>query len=171
MSLAHNLLLTRREAAGRGGWLRMGRLRAQAEGIVARFNVKAAGPRALAGVLSGGNLQKFILGREIDAHPRLLIAAQPTAGVDAGAAAQIHAALRALRDAGGAALVVNEEWNELLALCDRLHVMAQGRLSPPLRREDATPEQIGQWMSGLWDEPSPPAPLPQAGEGSQHAAP
>ena len=150
MSLAHNLLLTRRESAGRGGWLRMKQLRAQTEGIIARCNVKTAGPDALAGALSGGNLQKFILGRELDAQPRLLIAAQPTSGVDAGAAVQIHAALRTLRDAGGAALVVSEELDELLALCDRLYVMAQGRLSPPIAREHATPEQIGQWMSGLW---------------------
>ncbi|MDR0457534.1 MAG: ABC transporter ATP-binding protein [Burkholderiaceae bacterium] len=155
LSLAHNLLLTRREAAGRGGWLRIKRLRAQAQGIIAQFKVKAAGPDALARSLSGGNLQKFIMGREIDARPRLLIAAQPTWGVDVGAAAQIHAELLALRDAGGAALVVSEELDELLTLCDRLYVIAQGRLSPPLRREQATPEQIGQWMSGLWDAPTP----------------
>ncbi|MDR0274399.1 MAG: ABC transporter ATP-binding protein [Burkholderiaceae bacterium] len=150
MSLAHNLLLTRREAVGRGGWLHAKRLRAQTGAIIARFNVKAAGPRAPAHSLSGGNLQKFIMGREIDARPRLLMAAQPTQGVDAGAAARIHAALLALREAGSAALVVSDELDELLALCDRLYVMAQGRLSPPIQREHAAPEQIGQWMSGLW---------------------
>jgi simple sugar transport system ATP-binding protein len=150
LSLAHNLLLTRREAAGPGGWLRMKRLRAQAEGIIAQFKVKAAGPAALARSLSGGNLQKFIMGREIDAQPRLLIAAQPTWGVDVGAAAQIHAALVALRDAGGAVLVVSEELDELLTLCDRFYVIAKGQLSPSVHRKHATPEQIGLWMSGLW---------------------
>ncbi|MDR0479440.1 MAG: ABC transporter ATP-binding protein, partial [Burkholderiaceae bacterium] len=164
MSLAHNLLLTRREAVGRSGWLSVNRLRAHAESIIGRFAVKAAGPDALARSLSGGNLQKFIMGREIDAQPRLLIAAQPTWGVDVGAAAQIHAELLALRDAGGAVLVVSEELDELLALCDRLYVIARGRLSPSIVRQHATPEQIGQWMSGLWNaQPSPLAPLPQAG--------
>jgi len=150
LSLAHNLLLTRREAVGRGGWLHTKRLRAQAEGIIAQFKVKAAGPDAPARSLSGGNLQKFIMGREIDAHPRLLIAAQPTWGVDVGAAAQIHAALLALREAGGAVLVISEELDELLTLCDRLYVMAQGQLSPSIHRKHARPDQIGQWMSGLW---------------------
>ena len=150
MSLAHNLLLTRPEAAGRDGWLRMKRLRAQAGRIIARFNVRAAAPETLASTLSGGNLQKFIMGREIDAQPRLLVAAQPTQGLDADAAGQIHAALRALCDAGGAALVLSEELDELLALCDRLYVMADGRLSPAIARERASPEQIGLWMSGLW---------------------
>jgi simple sugar transport system ATP-binding protein len=159
LSLAHNLLLTRREAVGRGGWLHIKRLRAQADGIIARFKVKAAGPDAPARSLSGGNLQKFIMGREIDAQPRLLIAAQPTWGVDVGAAAQIHAALLALRDAGGAVLLVSEELDELLALCDRLYVIAKGRLSPPVPRQHASLEQIGLWMSGLWHEES------------QHAAP
>jgi simple sugar transport system ATP-binding protein len=154
MSLAHNLLLTRREASGRGGWLSVKRLRAQAEHIRARFAVKAAGPDALARSLSGGNLQKFIMGREIDAQPRLLIAAQPTWGVDVGAAAQIRAELLALRDAGSAVLVVSEELDELFALCDRFYVIAGGRLSPPVLREHATPEQIGQWMSGLWPTPA-----------------
>jgi len=173
LSLAHNLLLTRRESVGRGGWLRIKRLRAQAQGIIAQFKVKAAGPDALARSLSGGNLQKFIMGREIDARPRLLIAAQPTWGVDVGAAAQIHAELLALRDAGGAALVVSEELDELLMLCDRLYVIAQGRLSPPVRYEHATPEQIGQWMSGLWDaQTAAAAPLTLAQNAEvPHAAP
>ena len=162
LSLAHNLLLTRGEAVGRGGWLRMKRLRAQTESLIARFNVKAAGPDAPARALSGGNLQKFIMGREIDAQPRLLIAAQPTWGVDVGAAAQIHAALLALRDAGGAVLVVSEELDELLTLCDRLYVIAKGQLSPAVDRQHATPEQIGLWMSGLWHEPSPSAPTQES---------
>jgi simple sugar transport system ATP-binding protein len=80
----------------------------------------------------GGNLQKFIVGREIDAAPQLLIVSQPTWGVDVGAAAQIRAAILALRDAGCAVLVVSEELDELFELSDRLHVMAQGRLSPAM---------------------------------------
>ena len=150
MGLAHNLLLTRREAVGAFGWLRTGVLRDQAAGIIDRFKVKAAGPQALARSLSGGNLQKFIMGREIDANPTLLIVSQPTWGVDVGASAQIRAEILALRDAGCAVLVVSEELDELFELCDRLHVMAKGQLSPAVERRDATVEQIGAWMSGLW---------------------
>ena len=150
MSLADNLLLTRREAVGTLGWLRTGRRRDQAAGIIERFRVKAAGPQAPARSLSGGNLQKFIMGREIDAKPTLLIVSQPTWGVDVGAAAQIRAEILALRDAGCAVLVVSEELDELFELSDRLHVMAKGRLSPSVARRDATVEQIGEWMSGLW---------------------
>lgn len=152
MSLAHNLLLTRREAVGRLGWLRTGVLRRQAEGIIARFRVKAPGPQALARSLSGGNLQKYIMGREIDAEPTLLIVSQPTWGVDVGAAAQIRAEVLALRDAGCAVLVVSEELDELFELSDRLHVIAKGQLSPSVARAEASIERIGEWMSGLWHE-------------------
>ena len=150
MGLAHNLLLTRREAVGAFGWLRTGQLRDQAAGIIERFRVKAAGPGAPARSLSGGNLQKFIMGREIDARPTLLIVSQPTWGVDVGAAAQIRAEILALRDAGCAVLVVSEELDELFEICDRLHVIAKGQLSPSVARQHAMVEQIGEWMSGLW---------------------
>ena len=80
----------------------------------------------------------------------MLIVAQPTWGVDVGAAAQIRAELIALRDKGCAVLVISEELDELFAMSDRLHVIARGRLSPSLRTEDATVELIGEWMSGLW---------------------
>ena len=153
LGLAHNLLLTRSEALGRGGWIHVGALRAQAARIIERFGVRAGGPDAAARSLSGGNLQKFIVGREIDASPKLLIVSQPTWGVDVGAAAQIRGALLALRDAGCAVLVVSEELDELFEVSDRLHVMAKGRLSPSLARADATVERIGEWMSGLWDRP------------------
>ncbi|MFN4166658.1 MAG: ATP-binding cassette domain-containing protein, partial [Ferrovibrio sp.] len=108
LGLAHNLLLTRRDAVGRGGWLRLGALRAQANDIIARYGVKAAGPDAVAKSLSGGNLQKFIVGREIEARPTVLIVSQPTWGVDVGAAAQIRGEIVALREAGCAVLVVSE---------------------------------------------------------------
>jgi simple sugar transport system ATP-binding protein len=150
MGLAHNLLLTRDNAVGAGGWLRMGQLEAHARAIIERFHVKAGGPHAAAKSLSGGNLQKFIVGREIDAQPRLLIVSQPTWGVDVGAAAQIRGEILALRDAGCAVLVLSEELDELFEICDRLHVVAKGRLSPSVPRAEATVERIGEWMSGLW---------------------
>jgi ABC-type uncharacterized transport system ATPase subunit len=150
LSLAHNLLLTRSDAIAKSGWIRVRKLTTQAQAIIERFNVKAGGPQSAAKSLSGGNLQKFIVGREIDAAPRLLIVSQPTWGVDVGAAAQIRGAILALRDAGCAVLVVSEELDELFEISDRLYVIAKGRLSPSVARADATVPQIGEWMSGLW---------------------
>ena len=92
LSLAANTLLTRTEAVGPLGWLRVG-TRALAGSVIERFRVKAGGAEAVARTLSGGNLQKFIVGREIDAAPKLLVISQPTWGVDVGAAAQIRQAL------------------------------------------------------------------------------
>ncbi len=151
MSLAQNLLLTRSEAISKRGWISPAALRRHAQAIIKRFNVKAAGPDAAARSLSGGNLQKFIVGREIEVKPKLLVVSQPTWGVDVGAAAQIHTEILALRDAGCAILVVSEELDELLALSDRLHVIAKGALSPSIARADASVALIGQWMSGLWN--------------------
>ncbi|HLO96611.1 MAG TPA: ABC transporter ATP-binding protein [Burkholderiaceae bacterium] len=151
LSLADNTLLTRTEAVKAGGWLAKGQARRLAEELIARFGVRCGGSGAAARSLSGGNLQKFIVGREIDAAPRLLVIAQPTWGVDVGAAAQIRGELLKLRDAGCALLVFSEELDELFEISDRLVVMAQGRLSPSVPVAEATVERIGAWMSGLWD--------------------
>ncbi|HSW24294.1 MAG TPA: ABC transporter ATP-binding protein [Burkholderiaceae bacterium] len=153
LSLAQNTLLTRTENVGRAGWLRMASVQALAASLIDRFKVKAGGPGAAARSLSGGNLQKFIVGREIDARPKLLIVSQPTWGVDVGAAAQIRGELLALRDAGCAVLVVSEELDELFEISDRLVVIAQGRLSPSVPTAKATIEMVGEWMSGLWPKP------------------
>ncbi|MDN3922769.1 ABC transporter ATP-binding protein [Roseateles violae] len=163
LSLAQNTLLTRTETVGPGGWLRMGEVRRLAEALIERFKVKADGSGAAARSLSGGNLQKFIVGREIAAGPKVLLISQPTWGVDVGAAAQIRAELLQLRDAGCALLVVSEELDELFEISDRLVVMAKGRLSPPLDPADATPALLGEWMSGLWKE------QPRQ-QGARHAA-
>jgi simple sugar transport system ATP-binding protein len=161
LSLAHNLLLTRTESitAPRfaGGWIKVRQLEAHAVRIIKAFNVKANGPTAAARSLSGGNLQKFIVGREIDAAPKLFIVSQPTWGVDVGAAAQIRGAILALRDAGCAVLVVSEELDELFEVSDRLHVIARGKLSPSVPVAEATVEKIGEWMSGLWEGAAPAA--------------
>src|SRR4051794_28463817 len=154
LSLAQNTLLTRTAAVTAQGWIRTADVAALANRLIQRFNVKAGGPDAPAKSLSGGNLQKFIVGREIDAAPRLLIVSQPTWGVDVGAAAQIRGELLKLRDEGCAVLVVSEELDELFEICDRLVVIAQGRVSPSIATSQATVEQIGEWMSGLWDKPA-----------------
>lgn len=161
LSLAANMLLTRTGAISHpglaGGWVSVKKLAEHAGSIIQAFNVKANGPAAAARSLSGGNLQKFIVGREIDAKPTLFIVSQPTWGVDVGAAAQIRGAILALRDAGCAVLVVSEELEELFEVSDRLHVIARGKLSPSIPMAEATVEKIGEWMSGLWEQGMAPA--------------
>ncbi|HAT33446.1 MAG TPA: ABC transporter [Janthinobacterium sp.] len=151
MSLSDNVLLTLQTGATiRRGFVRGRAIVDRAAAIIARFQVKAGGPHSPARSLSGGNLQKFIVGREVMRGPKVLVLAQPTWGVDVGAAAQIRAELVALRDAGCALLVISEELDELFEIADRLHVIAKGRLSPSIKTADASVALIGQWMSGLW---------------------
>ena len=177
MSLADNTMLTRTVAVARSGWIDTTAVRQLAERLIAAYNVKAGGPGAPAKSLSGGNLQKFIVGREIDAGPKLLIVSQPTWGVDVGAAAQIRGALLKLRDEGCAVLVVSEELDELFEISDRLQVIAAGRLSPSVPVAQATVAMIGEWMSGLWPGRTAPAAADGAAgavdagaQGVQHAA-
>jgi simple sugar transport system ATP-binding protein len=153
MSLSNNVLLSHQGSATVScGWIKGRAINAVADSIIQRFNVKAGGPQSVAKSLSGGNLQKFIVGREIMRNPRVLLVAQPTWGVDVGATAQIRAELIAMRDAGCAVLVISEELDELFEISDRLAVLAKGRLRPAIPTSQATVEQIGLWMSGLWDE-------------------
>lgn len=151
LSLAQNMLLSHQNPQTvRRGFVRRPVLRALADGIIDRFRVKAHGAQVAAASLSGGNLQKYIIGREVTRRPRVLLVAQPTWGVDVGAAAQIRAELLALRDAGCAVLVISEELDELFEISDRLLVMAKGKISPPLATRDASLDLVGRWMSGLW---------------------
>jgi simple sugar transport system ATP-binding protein len=113
------------------GMIDFGFTRRAAASIIERFKVKAAGPDAPAKSLSGGNLQKFIVGREIERKPAVFVVAQPTWGVDVGAAAQIHGEILKLKQEGCAVLVISEELDELFAICDRLHVIAKGDCRPP----------------------------------------
>ena len=137
----------------------------QAQAIIDRFNVKAGGPNAAARSLSGGNLQKFIVGREIDANPKLLIVSQPTWGVDVGAAAQIRGEILALRDAGCAVLVVSEELDELFEISDRLHVIAQGppvALDRPRRRHGGADRRVDERVCGTAERRPSPSPAEEA---------
>jgi simple sugar transport system ATP-binding protein len=121
----------------------------------------AAGPQAAARSLSGGNLQKFIVGREILQHPRVMIAAQPTWGVDIGASAEIRQALIDLRDAGVAVLLVSEELDELFEVCDKVAVMTRGCLSPVKAISDTDAEELGLLMGASFVAPEgPPAHAP-----------
>jgi general nucleoside transport system ATP-binding protein len=149
MSLAQNALLTgARAGMVRGGLIRQSRMAEFAQQTIAAFKVKCSGDAALAGSLSGGNLQKFIVGRETRLNPKVLVVAQPTWGVDVGAAQLIRQALIDLRDQGVALLVISEELDELFMICDRIAVIAQGRLSPPMATGTLTVEQVGVLMAG-----------------------
>ncbi len=153
MNLSQNMLLTHGSAGGVAhGWVRWRRLASTAREVITSFDVRGGGPQAAARSLSGGNLQKFIVGREMVGTPRVLIVAQPTWGVDVGASAQIRNALLGLRDEGCAVLVVSEELDELFEISDRLAVMAGGRLSPAVDIAQTDVETVGRWMSGLWRE-------------------
>ncbi len=154
MSLTENALLTaQRRDLVRHGFIRWDAARDYAAAIIDAYSVKAAGPAAAAHSLSGGNLQKFIVGREILQRPKVLLAAQPTWGVDVGASAQIRQALIDLRDAGVAVLVVSEDLEELFEICDRLVVIAQGRLSASMPTRETNAEAIGLMMSGSFIAP------------------
>jgi general nucleoside transport system ATP-binding protein len=151
MTLAQNTLLSRASSGlVQRGFLQTAAMGKLAQEIISKFMVKASGPNAYAGGLSGGNLQKFIVGREITANPKVLIVAQPTWGVDVGAAVQIRQALITLRDQGCAVLVVSEELEELFEIADRLQVISGGALSPSVDVQNTSTAEIGRWMSGLW---------------------
>lgn len=151
MSLWENVLLT---ASERKGLLSAGLIRVQAANdfareIVSRFKVKTAGTDHDASSLSGGNLQKFIIGREILQKPNVMIAMQPTWGVDAGSAAAIHQALLDLAADGCAVLVVSQDLDELYTISTRIAVLSEGRLSPPKPVADISIEEVGLLMGGL----------------------
>jgi simple sugar transport system ATP-binding protein len=167
LSLAQNILLSHQGGATtRCGFIKTTAINRLARSVIKRFKVRAPGPAAAASSLSGGNLQKYIIGREITRQPKVLLVAQPTWGVDVGAAAQIRTELLALRDAGCAVLVISEEIDELFEISDRLVVIAKGKMSQAIKTSDATLDLVGQWMSGLWSSPLDAA--GGAGEGAQH---
>ena len=112
------------------------------------FDVRKAKRDPEAVSLSGGNLQKFVVGREILRDPGVLVVSQPTWGVDAGAAAVIRQALVDLAGRGSAVLVVSQDLDELTEIADRIAVMFHGRLSPPLEAVQATRERLGLLMGG-----------------------
>jgi general nucleoside transport system ATP-binding protein len=149
MSLADNTLLT---AHGTGlvrrGFIRRAAERALTARVIAEFDVRTSGPDAEAGNLSGGNLQKFMLGREIMLAPKAMLVSQPTWGVDIGAATAIRRRLLEMRDQGTAILVISEELEELFEICDMLHVLHAGHLSGPRDPHHTTAAQIGALMTG-----------------------
>ena len=166
MSLSDNVVLTaHRYGMVRNGLLDMKAAARFARKCISRFSVKCGSEEDPMTSLSGGNVQKFITGREIMQEPKLLIVSQPTWGVDIGAANIIRQSMIDLRNNGTAVLVVSEELDELFEICDRLIVIAQGRVSPSIRVGETSKEEIGLWMSGLFPG-GPAAGAAEAGEAS-----
>ena len=163
MSLAHNALLTgAQKGMVRQGLILSGAMRSFSRAVIERFNVRCGDEQSIASSLSGGNLQKYIVGRETMLQPKMMIVAQPTWGVDVGAAQLIRQALVDLRDQGVALLVISEELDELFAISDRIAVLAGGCLSPSVRTAETSIEQIGIWMSGKFGEDAVEARAPAA---------
>lgn len=149
----------------KGGFILADKARRFAELVIERFHVKTPSSQKTAASLSGGNLQKFIMGREILQNPKVLIVNQPTWGVDIGAASDIRRSLMRLRDDGAAILIVSEEIEELFEICDRIGVMYRGYLSPCEDKAKMNIEKVGQWMSGFWPNgPVQKADAPKDGE-------
>lgn len=153
MSLEDNTCLT---AYHKGlvhyGFVRGIAVKQLAQQICTRFKVVSGGIDAEAHSLSGGNLQKFVMGREISLEPRVLIAANPTWGVDVGAAITIRQALLDLVSAGTAVLLISEDVNELFEICDRIAAIYEGHLSHPVATAQVGRDEIGRWMAGLFDD-------------------
>lgn len=150
MSLTENTLLTHSKGFVPKGLVRWQSVKDYTNQLIDKYKVKCHGEFSEARSLSGGNLQKLIMGREIGQSPKVLICAHPTWGVDVGAALAIHQALLELRDQGAAILLVSEDIDELFLLADRMAAVCDGYLSPLIKTEDTNIDQIGQWMAGTF---------------------
>ena len=150
MSLSENAFLSARsrERLDLSGFIKRESTENFARAVIAAFDVRTTGPDQPARALSGGNLQKFVIGREVMQKPVVLVVNQPTWGVDAAAAAAIRAALRKLADEGASVLVISQDLDELMETVDTIAILADGRLSKPAPVESMTIETIGRMMEG-----------------------
>ena len=116
--------------------------------LIATNDVRCPGPSAPIRQLSGGNMQKLILGRVLEAAPKIILANQPVRGLDIGAITYVHGRLLAARNAGAAVLLISEDLDEIMGLSDVIHVISEGRLSPEFTRGQLTAAELGLWMAG-----------------------
>ena len=153
MTLTENALMTGavRENLHARGFIRRGAARSFARAIIERFDVRTPGPEVAARALSGGNLQKFVIGREILQRPEVLVVNQPTWGVDAAAAAAIRQALLDLAAGGAAVLCISQDLDELMEIADRFAALNAGRLSAPRPAAGLSVEEVGLMMGGAHD--------------------
>jgi simple sugar transport system ATP-binding protein len=153
MSLTENALLSgsAREGLEQRGMINWGKTRDFAKRIIKEYDVRTPSPNTAARALSGGNLQKFVIGREILQKPSVLVVNQPTWGVDASAAAAIRQALLDLASEGAAIVVISQDLDELMEISDRFAALNEGRLSTPVEAAGLTVDQIGLMMGGAHD--------------------
>jgi simple sugar transport system ATP-binding protein len=153
MSLTENAVLTagRRQKLVKNGFINWKRADGFAQDVIKRFDVRTPGTHVAARALSGGNLQKFVIGREVAQNPNILVVNQPTWGVDAAAAAAIRQALLDLASKGAAILVVSQDLDELLEIADRFGALNEGRLSALKPVADLSIDEIGLMMGGAHD--------------------
>ena len=150
MGLNENMLLSRPQKSQMTsyGVIDWGNVEKLTQKVISDFDVQTPSTKMLAKSLSGGNLQKFMVGRELIQNPDLLIVAQPTWGVDAGSANNIHQALIALADKGSAILIISQDLDEILSLCEQIHVLSEGSLSSAVDMKEDGLETISQLMVG-----------------------
>jgi general nucleoside transport system ATP-binding protein len=149
MSLAENAILGSQRKRTRWWFLDEGKIREHAEKLLARFGVRPANINARAGKLSGGNLQKLILGREVLQDAAAMVVEQPTRGLDVGAVESVWLELLKERERGKAILLISAELEELMNLADRIAVMFEGRIVGILDAANATQEKLGLMISGV----------------------
>ena len=134
----------------KGGFMNRKAARAYTEKLIQRFDIRSGqGPATRVRSMSGGNQQKIIIAREIDSQPKLLVAVQPTRGLDVGAIEYIHGQIMELRNTGHAILLISLEMEEVLSISDRILVMYNGELVCDLDAENVTAKELGQYMAGL----------------------
>lgn len=132
----------------RRGWMNWSAAQDFTRDIIDTYDVRCPGPDTRIRLLSGGNMQKLILGRVLEPAPRVILANQPVRGLDIGAVTYVHSRLIEARDRGAAVLLISEDLDEITALSDVIHVISDGRLSPPFARSEKTPAELGRWMAG-----------------------
>ena len=153
-SIRENFILKDSDRGVFSSWIFLDRKKIEdsAERLVKRFDIRCPGTGTAAGTLSGGNIQKVILAREIERKPRFLVAVYPTRGLDMGAVEFIHSELLKIRESGIGILLISEELDEIMDLSDRIAVIYKGRIQRVLEREEATCERLGILMAGVKEE-------------------
>jgi simple sugar transport system ATP-binding protein len=150
-TVAENLILreVNQKPFSRGGFLNFRAISRQSDELIEQFNVKTPSQETPVKNLSGGNIQKLLLARELSRNPKVVIAAQPTRGLDIGATEYVHQVLMDQRSEGTAILLVSEDLDEILALSDRIIVIYEGEIMGEVVAGQATPEELGLMMAGV----------------------
>jgi simple sugar transport system ATP-binding protein len=150
-TVAENMILREhhKQPYSRSGFLNLGGISTHSDELIKKFHVKTPSHDTLVKNLSGGNIQKVVLARELSRNPRVIVAAQPTRGLDIGATEYVREQLLIERRKGTAIMLISEDLDEILALSDRIAVIYEGKIMDIVPRENATPEKLGLLMAGV----------------------